>query len=323
MARSKRAAEASGSQARRRSPRHQSWRRRRDHSSAVAGGGAGGAEHLVALVVAVDLPGLGEMLGDAPAGGGGGAADDEVGDLFGAVEVEPFAGRLEGGHQRLGQVHVGVLAAVAGDGRPVGGELLGAGAVLAAPRSGCRGSRRRRQAGARRAGGRRVMRRGGGEEHEGVAVGLLAGVDRAGVVHRPEVAAAAPRRGGASRGSRWRGRRSRARRGGRGARRWRRRAPCGRWRGCRGRGCRRGVRRRGRGRRSRRAGCGLRSKRVKRSSARAASQARWAGRADQLPRAASGAAAWRIFPGSVRGVGPALPLPAARARCGASARGRG
>ena len=39
-----------------------------------------------------------------------------------------------------------------------------------------------------------------------------------------------------------------------------------------------------------RAGAATRSKRVKRSSARAASQARWAGRVDQLPRAASGVA---------------------------------
>ena len=75
--------------------------------------------------------------------------------LLGAVEVEAFAGRLEGGHQRLGQVHVGVLAAVAGDGRPVRRRTPRRWRRARAPRSGCRGSRRRRRAWARRAGGRR------------------------------------------------------------------------------------------------------------------------------------------------------------------------
>ncbi len=39
-------------------------------------------------------------------------ADDEAGDALGLVEIGGVARRLEGGHQRLGQVHVGVLAAI-------------------------------------------------------------------------------------------------------------------------------------------------------------------------------------------------------------------
>ncbi len=138
----------------------------------MAGGDAVGPEDVSVREVADDLPRLVVVLGHLPARGPRVPSDDVGGDRFGPVEIEPLTRRLEGGHRRLGEVHIGVLAAVARDARPVAAEFLGRGARLSLPEAGRKhlghvgdqpvGIRVADELGARR-----------GEQHEGVAVGLL------------------------------------------------------------------------------------------------------------------------------------------------------
>ena len=78
----------------------------------VAGRRAIGAEHGAAGILRVEVPARLEMLGQPPARGAGMPVDDEVGDALGHAQILVVAGRLEGRHQRLGEVHVGVLPAI-------------------------------------------------------------------------------------------------------------------------------------------------------------------------------------------------------------------
>ncbi|QTK80957.1 hypothetical protein AT6N2_C3511 [Agrobacterium tumefaciens] len=154
----------------------------------MAGCGAGGAEHFVAAIILVEGPVFVEMLRHAEIQFAGAAADDEIGDAFGLVEVIIVAGHLIGRHQRFGQMHVGVLATVIVDGRPVAVEFLGDSAVLLLPETGFQhiGDIGQHPVGERVAdgfGGR------GGQKHEGVAITLLGGVHWAGIVHLPEITA--------------------------------------------------------------------------------------------------------------------------------------
>ncbi|MNL09973.1 hypothetical protein D3C87_1307520 [compost metagenome] len=82
----------------------------------VAGSAAGGAEHFVATILLVERPVLVKMLRHAEIQLTGAAANDEIGDAFGLCQVMAVAGRLVGGHQRFGQMHVGILAAIIVDG---------------------------------------------------------------------------------------------------------------------------------------------------------------------------------------------------------------
>ena len=91
----------------------------------MAGGGARRAEHRVAFVAAIHLPVAVEMLCHPPALGAGMAVDDQIGDPFRHRQVIAAARGLERRHQRLGQVHVGVLAPVWAKGGPVCGIFLG------------------------------------------------------------------------------------------------------------------------------------------------------------------------------------------------------
>ena len=84
-------------------------------------------------------------------------------------------------------MHVGILAAIILDRRPVAVELFIDGAVLLFPEAGFENLGHIGQHGI----GQRMtddLGGGGGEKHEGVAVPLLGGVGRAVVVHLPEVA---------------------------------------------------------------------------------------------------------------------------------------
>ncbi len=160
---------------------------RRDHSSQWPGV-VPGTEHLVAEIALVDHPVAVKMLGHAKTVLAGLAPDDQVGDPLSLVEIAAFACRLEGGHQRLGQVHVGVLPVIGGDHRPVGVELLGNGAVLLFPEFGFEDLGHVGQ----HLGGERVPEQlgaGGSEQHEGVAIALLPPIARPVIVDGPEVTA--------------------------------------------------------------------------------------------------------------------------------------
>lgn len=105
----------------------------------------------------------------------GATADDEIGDALRLAEVAIVAGNLIGRHQRFGQVHVGVLAAIILDGGPVPMEFLGDGAVFFFPEAGFQnlgniGQHLVGQWVADGLGGR------GGQKHEGMAITLLGGV---------------------------------------------------------------------------------------------------------------------------------------------------
>jgi hypothetical protein len=128
------------------------------------------------------------MLADPEPGLAGAAVDDQVGDPLGFFEVMVLTGGFIGRHQRLGQVHVGVLAAIARHRRPVGRKLLGDRPVLLLPEFGVEdlGDVGQHVLGQRMADQRR---RRGGQQHEGVAIALLAGIDRARIVDLPVIAA--------------------------------------------------------------------------------------------------------------------------------------
>ena len=98
------------------------------------------------------------------------------------------AGRLEGRHQRFGQVHVGVLAAIVGERRPVLVELLGARAVRLVPEARLENLRDvgEQRVGVGMADAFGARRR---QQDEGVAIGELVALARAVVVERPEIAA--------------------------------------------------------------------------------------------------------------------------------------
>ncbi len=113
---------------------------------------------------------------------------NEIGDALGLVEIGALAGRLERRHQRLGQVHVGILAAIGRDRRPIGGELLGARAMRRLPEPPVDDFA---DVGEQPIGLGMPddLRARGGEQHEGVAIGELVALARAVVVERPEIAA--------------------------------------------------------------------------------------------------------------------------------------
>ena len=184
-----------------------------------------GAEHVGALVVAVDRPVGAIMLGHAPVAGGRGAAQDEVGDALGLDEEAAVAGRLEGRHQRFGEMHVGVLAAIVGERRPVVAEFLGARAVRLVPKARLEnlGDVGEQRVGVRMADAFGARRR---QQDEGVAIGELVALARAVVVERPEIAAVTWRRDGARESPSCRDRRCRRRRVGRADARWRSNGPC-------------------------------------------------------------------------------------------------
>ncbi len=102
----------------------------------VAGGGAGRAEHLVAAIILVQDPVLIEMLWHAEIQCTGGTTNDEVGDTLGLGQIVPVARRFKRCHQRFGQMHVGVLAAIILDGRPIAIEFFFDCAVLFFPEPG-------------------------------------------------------------------------------------------------------------------------------------------------------------------------------------------
>ncbi len=154
----------------------------------MAGCSAIGPEHRAAGIVTVELPIGGEMLGDAPAILCRMAADDEIGDALGHAQIGAVMGRLEGGHQGLGQMHVGILAAILVIGLPVAGEFLGRGAMLLFPEAlGEHG----RDIGQQAIGIGMASQFGAGcrQQHESMAIGLLGVVCRAVLADPPEIAA--------------------------------------------------------------------------------------------------------------------------------------
>ncbi|CAM2147777.1 hypothetical protein PT2222_10287 [Paraburkholderia tropica] len=129
------------------------------------------------VVVPVDRPVGVKVLPDQPLREPRLTQRDVRRDALGAVEIDQMAGRLVGREQRLGGVHVGVLAAIAGD-LPVGARFVGIEARRAVPEAMFHqleggGDHRLRffDAGHR---GVRVS-----EQHEGEAVAVARGVERA------------------------------------------------------------------------------------------------------------------------------------------------
>jgi hypothetical protein len=100
---------------------------------------------------------------------------DVVRQRFGAQQVGAVAGRFKRGDQRFAGVHIGVLAAIAVQVRPVGAGLVGVQAVLRVPEAllhqlkGFVDPRR----GLRFAGHQRVAV---GQQHEGQAVAVVGAV---------------------------------------------------------------------------------------------------------------------------------------------------
>ena len=165
------------------------------------------------------------MFGHAPVGGGALPVQDRDRRCSRPRQEVGLARRLEGRHQRFGQVHVGVLAAIVAERRPVLGEFLGAGAVAASQKRAPEPRRCRRSAG-RRAGGRRIWRwRPPAARRRGHrrACGGRAGRRR----RTTRNSRRGRGRDGASTASPWRDRGDRRRRGGRAARRSPRNGPCG------------------------------------------------------------------------------------------------
>ena len=135
------------------------------------------------------------------------------------------AGRLEGRHQRFGQMHVGVLAAIVGERRPVLAELLGARAVRLVPEARLENFARRRRAARRRPDGRRIWRsppRAGRRRGHRRACRARAGRRR----RTTRNSRRAWRRDGARGSPSCRDRRCRRRRAGRADGRWRSNGPC-------------------------------------------------------------------------------------------------
>ena len=187
---------------------------------------AEGAEHVGAAIFEIDRPIGVVMLGHAPAGGAGAPVQDEIGDALGPRQEIGLARRLEGRHQRFGQVHIGVLAAIVAERRPVLARIPRRWRRSAPPRSGRAEPRRCRRSAGRLRDGRRIWRwkppaarrRG----HRRVSGG------RAGRRRRTTRNSRRGRgRDGASTASPSRGRADRRRRGGRAARRSPRNGPCG------------------------------------------------------------------------------------------------
>ncbi len=154
----------------------------------VAGGGAGRAEHFVAAIILVQHPVVVEMLRNAEVQSTCGTADDEVGDALGFRQIGLVAGHFEGCHQRFCQVHVRVLAAILLDGRPVAVEFFRDGAVPFFPKLGVQnlGNIRQHLVGQRMPNG---LCGGSRKQHEGVTITLLGGIDRAVLIHLPEISA--------------------------------------------------------------------------------------------------------------------------------------
>ncbi len=120
--------------------------------------------------------------------GGRRPAEDEVGDALGLGEVRALARRLERRHQRLCQMHIGILAAIGRDRRPVFCEFLGARAVARLPEAPLQdvadvGEQpvRLRMAD--------DFRARSGEQHEAMAIRELLALARAVVIEGPEIAA--------------------------------------------------------------------------------------------------------------------------------------
>ena len=153
--------------------------------------GARRAEHRVSGIGAVHRPVGGEMLGHAPAFGAGMAVDDQRRDALGHGQVQAVARCLEGGHQRFGQVHVAVLAAITAHGLPVGGVFLGRGPGSLIPEAGEQHIGHIGQQGIG-IGVAHDFGRRSCQQHEGMAVGLLAGIDRARIIDCPVPAATLP-----------------------------------------------------------------------------------------------------------------------------------
>ena len=154
----------------------------------MAGGRAARAEHRIALIVPVDLPILGEMFGDPPALVAGVAIDDQGRDALRLVEIATLARRLEGRHQRFGEMHVGVLAAISSHRRPIGIVFFRGRAGRLVPESVLDHLRHVGKQ-TRRVGMPHAHRRRGGEQDEGMAVSLLRRVGGFLVIHAPEIAA--------------------------------------------------------------------------------------------------------------------------------------
>src|SRR5471032_788614 len=87
---------------------------------------------VVAVVVAVDAPVGTVVFPNEAAGQSRLALRDVVGQRFGALQIGLVAGRFEGGQQRFAGVHIGVLAAIAGQ-LPVAVGVIGIQSIVGLP----------------------------------------------------------------------------------------------------------------------------------------------------------------------------------------------